>query len=295
VLLIRPDISLSVMPTFASLSPTALRSFYSTNDLSVHPGITQDAMGNNVVVLVPNSLTDLARRENRVAHLPNVAALSPAAITPAMLPLSQATYFPNLFSRQWLPPTDDVVLADVLAFDVRAWDPTAQVRQADNPTAGGSPAGDLLRPGDVHWHTVAHTVGNGAFVDLNYFSNYSPAPASSFDSWFSPAPLAKSGMASGPKVAAYDTWTWAYEHDGIDQDDGNTLADEATDGLDGTSLNPMTGAMAGQGNGVDDSGERETEPPYASPLRGIQITLRVIELGTRQVRQSTVVSRLMPE
>jgi hypothetical protein len=294
VLLIRPDLSAAVMPTFTQLAPADLRNFYSSFDLSVHPAVTQDAMGNDIVILIPNSLTDLARRENRIAHLPNVAANSPQAITPTMLPLSQAGFFPNLFSRMWLPPADDVVLADLLAFDVRAWDVDALVRQDDDPLNAGSPAGDLLRPGDVHWNTVTHTVGNGAFVDLNYLSNYASNPGGA--TWFSGAPDPKSGLAGTPKIPTYDTWTWAYEHDGIDQDlDNPTLVDEATDGLDGTHLDLMTGALTNQINGVDDPGERETQPPYASPLRGIEITLRVIELDTRQVRQSTIVSRLMPE
>jgi hypothetical protein len=285
VLLIRPDLDLTGLDgPYTSLTTALLQTFYADYDLSVHPEVIT-VNNNNMIQLVTNSLADLATRENRVAHLP------PGPIQPdtTFFPLSQ--HFPNFFNRDWLPPTDDVVIADVLAFDIRAYDPTALLRQAD---VSGNPGGNLLKPGDVGWDTVAHNVGQGAFVDLAYLSNYSPAP--SVSSWFSDEPSTLSQLAGAPLVPTYDTWTWAYEHDGVDQDnDSPTLVDEATDGLDGTHLNPMTGNLANQINGVDDLGERETLPPYAAPLRGIQITLRVIELDTRQVRQSSIVSRLMPE
>ena len=40
--------------------------------------------------------------------------------------------------------------------------------------------------------------------------------------------------------------------------------------------------------GVDDAGERETRPPYSTPLRGIQVKIRIYEPQTRQMRQVTV-------
>jgi len=86
----------------------------------------------------------------------------------------------------------------------------------------------------------------------------------------------------------YDTWTLAYERDGIDQD-GNGIIDQFTDGLDnnGTGANFL--------NGVDDVSERETTPPYPYPLRGVQIRIRILEPATRQVRQATVESDFIPE
>jgi hypothetical protein len=306
VLLIRPDLPVVNMPIATTITPDDLRAFYNQSDLSVHLEIVEIPAGSGTryVRITPNSLADLALRDNRTAHFPNqnvVAANFPA--NPVNEPRPFKTLFPNFFSRSGLPrhfndmssgissvigPTgarlgDDVVVADVLAFDVRAYDPTAQVRQMD---VNGSPGGDLLRPGDINWDTAAYTVGNGAFVDLYYFSNYLPTPGASLSSWFSGTPSARSGLggAGGSVVVpTYDTWTWAYEQDGVDQD-GDGVTDEATDGIDNDGV-----------RGVDDPGERETNPPYARPLRGIQITLRVIELNTRQVRQSTVVSRLMPE
>jgi hypothetical protein len=83
--------------------------------------------------------------------------------------------------------------------------------------------------------------------------------------------------------ATYDTWSLHYEYDGLDQD-GDGLVDEGTNGFDDDEI-----------NGVDDIGERETAPPYADPLRGVQVTVRVYEPGTRQLRQSTVVVDFIPE
>ncbi len=89
-------------------------------------------------------------------------------------------------------------------------------------------------------------------------------------------------------AAVYDTWSLAYEHDGIDQDGmlfGDTFGiDQGTNGFDDDAV-----------NGVDDVTERETSPPYPVPLRGIQVRLRIIDRDTRQVRQMTVSSDFIPE
>ena len=105
---------------------------------------------------------------------------------------------------------------------------------------------------------------------------------------------------------SYDTWTPTYENDGVNQNPGvsttfnaNTGAqgvfavdngsgnqttpediDEATDGID----NDMV-------NGPDDFAERETQPPYNHPITRLQVTFRMVEKQTGQVRQSSVVQR----
>lgn len=92
----------------------------------------------------------------------------------------------------------------------------------------------------------------------------------------------------------YDTWTPTYESDGINQapstSDGfvvavldglgnsNTQVDRGTDGVDNDGV-----------NGPDDFGERETQPPYNHPIRGLQVTFRLVEKQTGQVRQSSIV------
>jgi type II secretory pathway pseudopilin PulG len=99
----------------------------------------------------------------------------------------------------------------------------------------------------------------------------------------------------------WDAWTPSYENDGVDQDrDGFT--DEFTDGLDtdfddsvvvrGGSTNQWNDGANGL---IDDVTERETTPPYAYPLRGVKVTFRIVEKGTKQVRQTSVVQSFVPQ
>jgi hypothetical protein len=88
----------------------------------------------------------------------------------------------------------------------------------------------------------------------------------------------------GGTPSVYDTWSFHYEHDGIDQDaatDNGAGIDQGTNGLDDD-------VGAGAVNGVDDILERETSPPYPVPLRGMQVKLRIYEPDTRQIREATV-------
>ena len=76
----------------------------------------------------------------------------------------------------------------------------------------------------------------------------------------------------------YDTWSFHYEQDGVDQD-GDGVADEGTNGFDD------------DGDGVvDELDEREATPPYPAPLGGIQVKIRTFEPDSRQVREVTVIA-----
>jgi len=168
---------------------------------------------------------------------------------------------------------NDVMLSDLLAFDVKVYDQTVPLR---TNVAGEDP----LVPGDPGYATApVVAIGQGAYVDL-FFNRYTVPPTASI---FSGLPAAKSGLRSGLRTAVYDTWTWNYEHDGIDQF-GDGVVDWATDGLDNDNA-----------RGADDVAERETSPPYPVPLRGIQVRLRIIDRNSRQVRQLTVSSDFVPE
>lgn len=90
-------------------------------------------------------------------------------------------------------------------------------------------------------------------------------------------------VVSGNKIpyrsAVYDTWSFHYENDGIDTDRQMRPVeriDEGTNGLDDDGI-----------QGVDDPLERETSPPYDTPLCGIQVRLRVYETDARQVRETS--------
>jgi hypothetical protein len=91
------------------------------------------------------------------------------------------------------------------------------------------------------------------------------------------------GYNTYPFGATYDTWALSYEKDGMDQLNTGKF-DLATDGLDNDGV-----------NGVDDTGERETVPPYPQPLRGLRVRIRIYEPSTRQIRQATVETDFLRE
>ena len=88
----------------------------------------------------------------------------------------------------------------------------------------------------------------------------------------------------------YDTWTPAYENDGFDQDNDG-LIDEGTNGLNDFNLPPLAPGPPAP----DDDSERETRPPYPYPIRGVKVSLRLIEKTTNQVYQSSVTHSYVPE
>jgi hypothetical protein len=296
LLLVRPDVN-QVHPGDSNYSgPYYIRwpgnnvqqAYYElmqVSDVSVHPF----QASNGYVYFMANSLADLTRRENRFMNVspgqatgfPNTLDLNPRfAGDPTANPWD-AVNAGSLY--RWMlngaRRGEDVVLANILAFDVRVFDPTA-VLLSDNTNLAN--AGVTLQPGDPGYGTAISNsyaaVGAGAYVDLDYARYVLPLPTAS---WFSTAPQAKSLLNVGTNVI-YDTWAKSYERDGLNQD-GDALTDEGTDGLDND----------GQ-NGVDDvgpgpvAGENETLPPYSFPLRGIEIRVRVYEPGTRQAQQATV-------
>jgi type II secretory pathway pseudopilin PulG len=160
---------------------------------------------------------------------------------------------------------EDVILTNVIGFDVKAWDPEA-------PIFAGPTAGTTLAPGDIGYPPSPLTtqVGEGAYVDLGYANN----TTSQFSS---------TGNYPSTLPRVYDTWSTHYESDGIDQD-GDGTVDEGTDGIDNNNL-----------GGIDDASEREAPPPYPAPLRGIQVKIRVFEPDSRSIREVTVVQDFLPE
>ena len=100
---------------------------------------------------------------------------------------------------------------------------------------------------------------------------------------------ATDGSALTTGVAVYDTWSWHYENNGLDED-GNAIIDQATNGFDDFEV--FSGQKFG---GIDDVGERETQPPYDRALRGLQVKIRVYERDSRQIRETTVKESFVPE
>lgn len=201
---------------------------------------------------------------------------------------------------------EDIILTNVLSFDVKVWDPTAPILlDADGTTVllPGDPGPGYGLPTSAYGAalvaavtTPARIIGHGAYVDLNYGFNVSGVPST-----FSGPGDPRSGL-TGPITfangtytvpnnlipAVYDTYSTHYEHDGIDQ--GNYIGggfvgtDEGTNGLDDN------------GNGlIDEDAEQETAPPYRAPIRGLQIKIRCFDPDSKQIREVTVIQEFLPE
>lgn len=246
---------LLILPEMGSLVSENLADFWEKNDLSVR------FEGSEIKA---NSLADLTKRENRFAR---------NAKSPFPHPLNT-----DLTVRTGPKAADDLMLSNVLAFDVRVFDPDAPIYKISDDS------NEALIPGDPGYVSAASSaasdpslyLGKGAFVDLGYVHRVSGAPAGLR---FSDFPKSKSQL----QTYTYCTWTMYYERDGLDQDE-NKPVDQGTNGIDDDGV-----------NGVDDVGERETSPPYPLPLRGIQVKIRAWDPDSRQVRQVSVVSNFVPE
>ena len=189
---------------------------------------------------------------------------------------------------------EDVILTNVIGFDVRVFDPGAPV----GVPAGGDSA---VVPGDGGF--AATTVAaNGAYVDLGWNRGpYGVVATSGQRPRFADLGELMSGLrpANAAGVRAWDTWSTHYESNGFDDDQDGTI-DEGSNGLDDDSDGKVDespydvdgdGLFTGAG---DDRGELETLPPYRFPLRGIEIRLRCYEPSSRQVRQVTIRHSFVP-
>ncbi|WP_145246761.1 prepilin-type N-terminal cleavage/methylation domain-containing protein [Aeoliella mucimassa] len=221
---------------------------------------------------------------------------------------------------------NDLMLSDVLGFDVRVYDPQSPI-YALNPNGSAVQNGDSVDPatditsvdaGDVGWRFALNSsdpmqVGEGAFVDLGYLElheldarrwgvNLSNLPFT-ISSPYAGLPHAKSKLNDARLTRVYDTWSFSYENDGVNQDgddlNGVPMVDEGTDGFDSFTWYDMDGDGSNDSwtklLGADDMAERETSPPYPAPLRAVQVSLRVYEPDSGQIREVTVRQHFVPE
>jgi hypothetical protein len=233
--------------------------------------------------LVPNSLGDLSKRENRFlrdgfAYLTQRGGQRtlPPGEFPHAFPLDPATGHP--VDAATLDETaradEDVLLRNVIAFDVRVFDPRATSMQV----------GDAWRlPGDPGYVPAPAAGGpSGAYVDLGWGGG-SPAAASEAFPPVGQTAFQSAGcrVSDAPgnavlPVASYDTWSRHYEFNGVD-DDHDGIIDEASNGID-----------ANEDGWPEATGDTETMPPYPLPLRGLEIRLRCYEPISKQIRQLTI-------
>jgi len=251
----------------APIASYAPAGFYANNDISVRYNATTGTV-------VPNTLADLTKRENRFAHnptafpfdarawglfgLPTLGECSDptwqaGATTPTTATAGQMDFWgPNPFANWNLPvdretgtwtqypngtrTSEDVILTNVIGFDVKVYDPDV-ADYVDLGTGGGR---------------------------------------------FGQAPETRSGLTGSANGLVYCTWSDHYERDGNPQ--LGIGVDAATNGFDDNGT-----------GGVDDITERDTMPPYPYPLRGIQVKIRVFEPDSQQVREMTVVQEFLPK
>ena len=255
--------------------------------------------------IVPNNLSDLTRRENRFLHNSTGDTTGGAFPYPFcedvdinsnnILDPFEDLNGNSIWDRNHLgttPPSglvfdgtnregEDIVLTNVLAFDVRVFDPGAPVKLVGQTAV--IPGDDFNNDGTVKsiddGPPFASSLSGGAYVDLgNAVPNTLPSTGRHFHRYGEPL-SALVGTATSRRT--YCTWSTHYEANGLNENGGGM--DEGTDGLDndGNSL-------------VDDAAEQETSPPYPYPLRGIEVRIRVYEPSSRQVRQVTVRQTFVP-
>jgi prepilin-type N-terminal cleavage/methylation domain-containing protein len=235
-------------------------------------------------VFFPNTLADLTRRETRFMRnrdgvvdgsafpypFVNHQLPSTSAIAEALPAGIEGLVFDVTSPRRG----EDVVLTNVLAFDVRVFDPGAGI--------GLATGGSVVVPGDPGF--AGTPVASGAYVDLGHGSTGNPLLPTGAAPRFAGngQPVAGTGASAATLARTYDTWTLAYEANGRDEDKVFG-PDQSFNGLDDN------------GDGViDDPGEFETRPPYPYPLRGIEVRIRCYEPSSRQVRQVTVRHTFVP-
>jgi hypothetical protein len=254
-------------------------------------------------IVMPNCLGDLTRRENRFLH----GNAFPFVFPHPLYAFDAANHtFENTPARFG----EDVILTNVLAFDVRIWDPDALVQAVPalvltNRSAGASrlavEPGDngYIAPGSPGFPSVGSPGygSTGAYVDLAW--NGDPAVVAVGNPFPTPGATPFQGLGSRVSNAprndllpypTYDTWTDFYETNGVD-DNGNGIVDEGTNGIDDNGNNL-----------VDEPIEQETSPPYpvalqhstgsASGTGGIQVRIRCYEPASRQIRQITILQQL---
>ncbi|MGC3969291.1 MAG: hypothetical protein QM775_18610 [Pirellulales bacterium] len=106
-------------------------------------------------------------------------------------------------------------------------------------------------------------------------------------------PLSANPTTRYARPAVWDTWSTHYEYDGIDNDFDGAI-DEFTNGIDDNGDGLIDEPDATRIDAYRQNGEQEASPPYRSPLRGIKITLRVMEQDSKEVREVTIVHEFLP-
>lgn len=216
--------------------------------------------------LVPNTLGDLTKRENRFLHRAN---------------------FPYVF--QWAAPElvldgprlgEDIVLTNVIGFDVRVADIDAPVRVVSDGSKTYA-----VTPGERGFALGGPSGQTGAHVDLNWGE---ATLATAFTSAVPMSGLLFQGLGIATRNntgatpphdlvrATYCTWSTHYEYNGRD-DDADGIVDQGSNAVDDNA-----------DSRIDEPAEAETRAPYPVRLRGIEVRIRCYEPTSRSIRQITI-------
>jgi prepilin-type N-terminal cleavage/methylation domain-containing protein len=174
--------------------------------------------------------------------------------------------------------SDDVILTNVIGFDVKVWEPAANggaggyIDLGSNPTGAQTPVGP---------------------VPLNTFLSRPKGPTYYR---FTDGGIQESGLAgSGTTPRIYDSGCFSYANELGGGQATNGMADFNV----ASPTNGTTSVVDQMSEYVMRSGPLNKRAPgispYPSPLRGIQITIRCFEPDSRQIREITVEHDFLPK
>jgi prepilin-type N-terminal cleavage/methylation domain-containing protein len=194
-------------PTTKNPEVYSLEDLYLFCDLSVRRDIVPGPLN----AFMPNTLGDLTRPINRFRHsatFPHAFIRTGANRTPDVTSVDRFNWVPPLTFDEPLPnpspvpaslPSragEDVVLRNVLSFDVRVFDPDVPLRQpvANSPLQPGDPGyviGTNIITGTLQaavptlangtWNDSVLFMPRGAYVDLGWGLRITPVPTMPFD------------------------------------------------------------------------------------------------------------------
>lgn len=275
--------------------------FYDAFDLSVRGSAYTDlATSSSGTAFLPNTLADLTRRESRFMHnRTGVLAIGTGTGVPYGFigPRGVGTTHQSRVAADGLSfdvgngsqrVGEDVLLTNVIGFDVRVFDPTAPVSV---PTTDAA-----LVPGDVAFQpgSTATADAQGCYVDLGNNVSATVSGSTILPRFASYGLTRSSAVGSATNFRTWDTWSTHYESNGVDEDGGTFGVDQGTNGFDddGDGLVDEPPADFDFNGVITDAeaaaGELETSPPYPYPLRGVEVRIRCYEPSSRQVRQMTI-------
>jgi hypothetical protein len=198
----------------------------------------------------------------------------------------------NMAAQDGTRLADDVVLTNVIGFDVKVWEPAP-----NGPNNNAPGYVDLGYAGSGPTSFASYVFPQGPSQPrFQHVGLYVANPNSSQNPYqYSLAAHGTQYTATAPfPQRVYDSGCFGYENEGIYHfvvRNGTTTT--TTDVNGGTSTNGMADYTANPV--VDNLGEWITCLPYPVPVRGMQIKIRCFEPDSRQIREMTIEHDFLPK